>query len=517
MAAISAAATAFREAYFDADSQDFTGLDDWSDFGARRLRYYVLWAYFQGNTYRDIHSWAKKMRADFGLYKYTRDIYNPAFRLGSFYRSHLWGGQLDALAGDGQKEPSALPIVTKNEALREPIALLWKYSNWKVKRKLPPLYGSTLGDVFLEAVDDTERKKVYIKVVHPGLVKDVMKDPFGNVKGYAIEYQRQDPSDAKKTATYQEIVGRDGENVVYKTFMNGKPFAWDGGEAEWSIPYGFVPMVHIQHFDVGLDWGMSELQPKLALFREVDDQGSKLNDQIRKIVDSPWLFAGLTKPTTTPTTTGAASSTTKPEPGREEVPALYATDPNAKAHALVAPLDIAAVATKIQGDLELLEKNYPELALYHVRTAGDVSGRAIRLIQRDAESKVEDYRDTYDDALVRVQQMALTIGGYREYDGFKGFGLESYANGELDHQIGKRSVFAKDPFDDLELEEKRVQNQRTATQASWPLPAYLTQQNYDEETVAALVASPEWQAKMALIGLNSGMGKGGTDNPDDEQ
>ena len=79
-----AGVTAFREAYLNADTLDQTDVTDWSSFEARKLRYDMLWAYFQGNAYRDIHTWARKMRADFGLYKYTRDIYNPAFQLGSF-------------------------------------------------------------------------------------------------------------------------------------------------------------------------------------------------------------------------------------------------------------------------------------------------------------------------------------------------------------------------------------------------------------------------------------------------
>ena len=118
------------------------------------------------------------------------------------------------------------------------------------------------------------------------------------------------------------------------------------------------------------------------------------------------------------------------------------------------------------------------------------------MIQRDAESKVVDYRDVYDGALVRAQQMAAAIGGWRGYAGFDGFGLESYAQGALDHQIGNRPVFAKDPLDDLELEEARLANLKAAVEAGIPLATYMRANGYEEEFVAAVVASPEYQAKL---------------------
>lgn len=501
-----AGARAFREAYLHADQVE---PDSYTDWGARQLRYEVLWAYYMGNAYRDaLHSWAKQMRASFGMYKWTRDIYNPAYRLGQFYRTYIWGGRLDMMAGDGKQEPSALPIVTDNDALRPAIATLWRSSNWKVSRRDVPLMGSVLGDAFIEVVDDLERGKVYLRQVHPATVKDVVSDPFGNVKGYTLEYERMLP-DSTRTSTYSEVVSRDGDAVVYQTFSKGAPFAWGDVMVEgqpvstWAQPYGFVPLVHIKHQNLGLDYGGSELLPRLSLFREVDDQGSKLNDQVRKTVDAAWLFAGMRKPDSSPTVTGAETSTTKPEAGRDEVPAFYSSDPAAKAQPLVAPLDIAAVAANIGAMLATLEKDYPELNLYRLREGQGLSGRAIRLVRQDAESKALDLRDVYDDALVRAQQMAIAIGGWRKYDGFAGFGLESYAAGDLQHEIGDRPVFASDPLDTEEVEAARLDNVQRAVNLGWDAPAYMEQRGYSEEAIASMAESERYQAQTALLVLNS--------------
>lgn len=523
--AIKAGVTAFRESYFDADTQDWTDDAAWIDFDARRTRYAVQWAFFQGNAYRDIHNWSKKMRGDYGLYKYTRDLYNPAFRLGSFYRSYLWGGRLDMKAGDGKERPSALPIIIPEsnqanaDALRMAISQLWQWSNWKTARKIIPLHGSTIGDAFISVVDDRMREKVYLQYVHPGQVAHVMKDPFGNIKEYVIAYNRDDPESKGKDAEYQEHVYRDDSgDVVYQLLKDGNPYHWgttdkNGNQIDtWTESYGFIPMVHVQHFDIGLDWGMSELFPKLALFRDIDDLGSKLNDQIRKYVDAPWLFAGVKKPDTQPTTTGATSGTTRPEPGREEVPALYSNDPQAKAQALVANLDLAAVSDKLQNDLRALESDYPELALIRaMNKGGDLSGVAIELLQRQSGEKIADYRDSYDDALVRAQQMAIAIAGENGYEGFEGFGLDSFVAGDLDHQIGERDVFSVTTTQQLSRRKLEAEAQQAAKNAGWDILSYIKAHGGNEETIKIIEESPMYQAQLSMLqmGLQAANGDEG--------
>ncbi len=457
-----AGVNAFREAYLSAGT---TNPDDFTDFGARGVRYAVLWAMFENTAYRDIHTWATKLRKDYGLYKYVRGVYNPAFRLASFWQAHLMGGTIDPNAGDGQATPSCLPILIpdankKGEALRAALAALWRESNWQVRKDVLSLWGTIYGDVALRPVDDVDRRKVYLEVVTPRILKDVTLDPFGNVKGYVLEEMRDDPRTPNATnprqVTYREEVTRDAENrdnVIFRTFLDNAPYAWNGVAAEWAEPYGFVPFVVIQHNNVGLSWGLSEMMADLPKFHEVNDLASKANDQIRKLVDAPWLLAGVQKPTTTPTTTNTAATTDKPQPGREEVPMLYGP-PGATATPLVAPLDLAATLDHIKELLGEIERDYPELKADELRLSGTLTGRALELAQQPAADKVLQRRPNYDDGLVRAQQMAIAIGGFRRYRGYEGFDLESYAAGQLAHAIGSRPVFQK-TFGDL-LEEQQL-------------------------------------------------------------
>jgi hypothetical protein len=432
------------------------------------------------------------------------------------------GGALDLDAGDGNTTPSALPIVTKNEKLRPAISKIWRWSNWQQQKDIVSLWGAVLGDVGLRVVDDVEREKVYIAPVHPGSIKDVSLDLYGNVKGYVIEEERPDPKNksGKRMVTYTEIASRDGGNVIYKTLLNNTPYPWDGVNSEWEVPYGFVPFVMVKHNNIGLDFGWSELHPAQVKFREADDIASKLSDQIRKMVDAPWLFIGVDKPKSKSETTGTATSTAKAEPGREEVPAFY-SGAGADAKPLVAPLDIAATAGYLKDLVALIEHDYPELTLDLRNQTGDISGRALRLNRQPTENKVAQRRSGYDDAMVKLNQMAVAIGGYRQYDeAFSGFDLTSYDKGALDHSIGDRPVFAKDPLDDLEVEKMFWEVANGAKSAGLPLVIYLERQGWTKEQINQLVASSEYQAreaslKMAVDAATAASENAGNSNPYD--
>jgi hypothetical protein len=234
-----------------------------------------------------MHSFSRPYKANYGLYQYIRSIYSPAQRLGTFYQTHLMGGSIDPLAGDGSKTPSALPILTDNAALRPAIARLWRDSNWQIKKNVLALQGTVNGDVGIEVVDDPIKGRVYLEVVHAGKLSEIEYDAYGNVKGYCRIEQRADPDNDKRSAEYKEEVTRDGDSVVYQTYKNGSLYAWNGEIAEWVQPYGFVPLVMVQHNNVGLDWGWSIYHSALPKIREVDDMASALGDYVRKMVNAP--------------------------------------------------------------------------------------------------------------------------------------------------------------------------------------------------------------------------------------
>lgn len=463
---------------------------------ARRFRYSLYWAMYENTAYDNVHSWAISYRQQYGLYKFVRSIYNPAFRLGEFWASHLMGGILDPAAGDGKETESALPIIIpetngKADELRLAISHIWQWSNWQIYKDNYGRFGAVMGDVALKVIDDADRGRTYIDVINPSQIGDLVVDRYGNCKGYKLEYAVEDPTNPGHTCTYAEIAERlpGTDEVEYSTYKNDKPYDWGEGQS-WVIPYSFVPFVAVQHKNVGLRYGWSELHPSQSKMREADDQASALSDHIRKTVNAPWLFSGVDKPKQdNKAVAGSAQATSSnPNPGREELPALYGPT-GADAKALVATLDYEGVLKHLSGIVEQIERDYPELRFDNMRISGDASGKALRIARQPAEAKVKATRANYDDGLKRAHQMAIAIGGWRGYDGFKGFDLSSYSRGDLDHHIGDRDVFTQDELEKLEESTAFWTDVQAAVGAGVPLEGYLRLKGWDDERIQTVLYS----------------------------
>lgn len=492
---------AFRKEYIQSGLTEGTDIA-FSDFEARRLRYDIFWRFYENTVYDHINKWSQKFMTDYGLYEYTRTIYNPAMRLGDFWQTHLMGGYLDPEAGDGKLKPSALPVIIpdnnkdQDENLRIAISQIWAWSRFQVKKDIMCLLGPVLGDIALMVVDDPLHEQVYVEIVHPGTIKEVDFDRKGNVKAYEIVETRLDPEDPnnKRQVIYLERATREGDEIIYQTYKDGSPYEWEGNPGEeWSESYGFIPLILIQHKDVGMEWGWSELHSGRLKFTEVDDLASKTHDQIRKSVDPMWFLSGVAKANADVARTKTTPTEDRPFPGREEINAIYAHHPQAKAQAMIAEIDLQAVVSEIKNMLEEIERDYPELQYDIDRAIQTNSGRALRLARQRSEVKVVQRRPNYDEGTVRALQMAISIAAYREYDDFIEYDLDSYKDGMLDFRIGNRTVYRLDPIDEAEIEEAFWENAILATQAGVPLIYYLRSKGWHEDDLAELESAIEEQ------------------------
>ncbi len=485
-----AAVTAFKKPNL---IMNISKSEDWDDFDNRLNRYEIDFASFENTVYDEVHSWARQYKLRFGAYRYIRNIYSPAYRLGSFHQTYLQGGLLDPKAGDGTLEETALPIITDNENIRPAIANIWKWSNWQSKKGLYTLYGPVMGDSAIRIVDSPRHGKVFFEVIHPRLIKDITKDEFGNVKHYILEEEVPDPNNANRTVTRTEVVQR-GDNekdVVFQTFKNGQLFPWDGFvdeagnlTAEWVMSYGFIPFVHTLHIDSGNKFGWAEGHAGRSKFREIDDLASKLHDHIRREVEGMWLISGSKKPDSIPKIEGGASSRDRPQPGREEMKNLY-LPAGTTATSLISNLDIVAVTQGIKELSEEIERDYPELMLDESNEVAAASGRALRTRQQPAAGKIKMRRPAYDNGTVIAHNMAMSIGAMQGYEGFDGIG--TFEQGDFEHHIGNRPVFPVDRVDELEEDKLFWETATMAVGNGVELSSWLKSKGWTDEMVRDLV------------------------------
>lgn len=442
---------AFREGYVTADILDTS---DYEDFDGRKLRYQVLWAMYENTMYRDIHKWAQALRNTYGLYKEVRNIYNPTFRMVEFWKMIVWGGFLS----DEAEEEGAIPIKTEHDGIRTAIKQLWMDSNWAVNKDILVGWGTALGDTAIRVTDDTEEKEVRIEPVHPGTLKDYEQDAKGNVVYYEIEEIRvlELPSGKEKDVVYLETAELFDNVVVYETFVDGKPAPWDGYPQTWRKPYGFIPFAIIQHNNVGSPWGWAEAHAGRSKINEIEDLASKLHDYIRKVIDPIWLF-NFKKPKAAADmqmTSGTATAD-RPAPIREEMHSIYVPNPQAKGQALVTDMiDVEKTMIALQGILQELERDFPELQMDIWTVGGYTTGTAMKTARQRVERKVQQRRPNYDGALIKAHKMAMSIGSQAGYDGYDGFG-EDIQDDSFDHSIpADRIIFETDALEALDKKKK---------------------------------------------------------------
>lgn len=501
------AVQAFRESSLVSDV--FTD-ENFSDYEVRKLRYSIYWAMYENTAYSDVHSWAKAFKSTFGLYRFIRSIYNPAAELIDFWSDSLMGGVLDRDAGDGILEPSALPIIMpgeeENPVLRKAISKIWADSNWQVHKDIYTAWGAALGDVFIKPIVRPKEEMAYMKLIHPAFVKDVDMDDQGNVTGYLIERSLPEPENGRTFVRYNEEVEKKGDKVTYKTFLNGKPYAWDGNQAEWSYEYGFVPLVKVQHSNVGSQWGWGEFHKHRTKFTEVDDLASVMHDQIRKLVNPVWIMKGMTAPKSGRITTSHTSPTyDDPQSDREESNAIFAGE-KADAIPMTTNVNLDDVAAEILNVLKAIESAYPELRKEVQAVGGEASGKAIREMRRAAENKVIKKRISYDHGLVEAHKMTIALAGFHEIPDFSGFGVEDYKGPKLEHHIGQRKVYDADPLDDAEFEKMFWQAANEAERSGVHLPVYLERQGWSPENIEKVKEGTAYKAKEttyeAMIAMN---------------
>lgn len=381
-----------------------------------------------------------------------KPLFNPTFRLVEFYVSHVFRGPLDL----ENAETGAAPLLGATAELRAAVIKVWKWSNWSVTLSAWVRLSAMKGDAVIRIVDDQRREKVYLEVRDPGDVCEVTFDEFRHVKYILFQWDAIDP-DTEQSYTYGLAI----DKQTFATFKDGEPFAYpenviDGAPvAKWPNEYGFVPVVMTQHINIGEDFGLAAIAPALPKVNDVNDLASHLGRQERKAIEPQWFLAGINLKTRS-----GEDSTLKRGDNVWWTPNAEAT-----ANALVEQIDIQGVIADLTLRLEEIARDLPELQVDEMLAAAGtaISGRALRILLAPAGERVMEARKGYDADLVRAQQMAVAIAGYRGY--LSGFDLNSFAQGALDHQIDpNRPIFPSDPLEDLQMEQQQlaIENQRVA-------------------------------------------------------
>lgn len=411
------------------------------------------WARYANNIFEDRVFWSSYLTRN-GLYRFTRSIFNPARSIGDFYSAIIYPG---VLATDAKRLPNgaqlAIPLAEDiDPKLRTAIGQLWQWSNWQDGMQLMTLYGSVLGDVGVEVVDELDRGKVTFDVIWPGLVTQLELDSTGNVKSHTIEYDYVDVDDGK-TYTYRKEV--DDQRIA--EYRNNEPYPYDPLiEPVRANPYGFDPFVWCRHKNIGSTHGAPALRNEQVV-DELNSLASHAYDRAHAVLSAPILVSGAqsgTLATAAANATKAASSTETTPPNnsqRESIKFITAGE-----NAAVASIELpeGEVAERMDRLWKGIEREHPELVMYEqLRSMSQVTGPAAEILIGDTGNLVARARAAYDTQEIKKTQMAVAIAGWRANTGawgrnltraqqaFLPFDLESYAAGDLNFDVMPRPLF----------------------------------------------------------------------------
>lgn len=476
--------------------------------------YNLLWAYYNGAMFERISSvfngnfnttwqvsangWAL-YKQNYNLYRNIRLIYNPTRRLVDFYAGQVYPG---VLSEDGASLPDGVQLAVPFSAdtpaaLKSAVAQFWQWSNWQARKSIQVRYGAALGSVLIELIDDVENGQITSEIQWPGFVSDIQLDCAGNVKSYALEYQARNEQAAY---IYRKEVDIDS----FRYFRDGEPFDYDTDTPDGvgrvvDNPYGFVPAVWIKHTDIGGSHGSPVISGSLAKIDELNNLASHVHDQIHKVIGAPvvlWTDGQINNLAATQKR-GATSDFVNTSTDQESVLMLKGPK-EGHIESLVGNLSLADAVQYMHMLLEEMEQDHPELVFYkELRSMSMVTGPAASRLVGDVNSRFAEAAAAYDQANIKLFQMACAIGGFRANSGawgslnrqqqkFAPFNLTSYMDGDLDMAIMPRPLLQPTKAEVAQERQSMWIGVQAAVNAGVPLEVVMADEGWTEEQVAQL-------------------------------
>lgn len=440
-------------------------------------------------------------------YPAMKGLRNPAHRTVEFYSTHLWPDEYEFEDG---------------AAVEEPVRQIWKWSNWPAKQRLAARRFAMLGDLFIKVASrgtgDDPDGRVWLQTLDPEFVTDVSADERG-----FVSYIRTDipfvhrEGDEARNMVRTEVW--DSSTRIFRRWdrdrYDPELLAPDQTRPFSDFGIDFIPIVWAMFQDVGNPRGSGSFTHALEKIDEANLQATRLHAMLYRHNDVTWALAANAldatgRPVPAPRLPGDAQGGTGGDASIVTVGSetFYRLPGTASLQSLVPNLQYGEALAIMNAQLMEIENDLPEMAFHRLREQGQVSGRALRMMMTDAIDKVVEARSNGLQALIRADQMALTMASALGLPGFA-FGDGAFAAGALDHSFKKRDVIAVDEQERWEAEKAKADAAKSMLESGLPLAETLKIRGYDDTEIALLVAANE--AEKSAAAERTAMAFGATD------
>jgi hypothetical protein len=417
-----------------------------------------------------------------------KPLRNPAHRAVEFYVSKLWPGPLE----------QALPIVTKNKALPEAVAKIWEWSNWGAQKQVAARWLSNFGDLFIKVTEKSENgavTRVYLDPIKPKHVTSLTLDERG-----FITFIRIDVPDGDEMHTEAWSKANGGYRLWRHNRAIETPLDQLGTPKEQKdfaqLGFDFIPIVHAKFQDIGETRGIGCFVHALDKIDEANRQATRLhqilfryNKATNAISANAMDASG--KPLPPPSLAGReGSDTSKGDALKMGDDDIFLLPGMSKLEQMVPNIQYDAALNILNAQMDELSNDLPEILYYELKDKGELSNVALKTLLGPAIDKVLEARGNAEPALVRADQMALTIAGIHGLEGFKGLG--DFQKGDLVHTFAERDVIPPSA-------KERAETVKSQVDAGIPLISALTQNGFSEAQIQDVTRTEEYRLRIDTL------------------
>lgn len=460
-------------------------------------QYNYLRAYFLSNGLYDV---LRATLVGMGAPKEAlRPLRNPAYRVVSFYSAKLWPGVL----------PQALPIETDNDRIIKPLQDLWQWSNWNSEKQATARSFAMYGDLFLKVATKSEGERVsrvYLQNVEPQTVTDFSADERGYLTYVRIDVPQVRRLADGKTEPYTLTEVWDKSTQTFRRWEHKKSATTSIsqlGTPTDERPFGafgidFIPLVWQPFIHIGDERGMAAITPALDKIDEANRQATRLHQMLFRYNKPLWAASagGMDnsgRPLPPPRLGGSDGSTLElsDDPATDDVVRLPGAT---KLDAMVPSINYDSALNVLRDMMAEIRRDLPEMTYSELQERTDLSGIAIRYLMEAAVDRLIEARGNAEAALIRAQQMALTIGQATNL--FSGLG--SYEAGDFAHTFKERPVLTL-------AEMERASIVQTYTQGGVPVQTATRRAGWSQAERDEMATDKEQEQAQVQQGLAAAM------------
>lgn len=416
------------------------------DAAFMREYYRLLFAYYQQNGLYDYIN--DNLQATRHSAKILKPLRNPAWRVAEFYASKIFPGTL----------PDALPIVTENERIIEPIHFVWNRSNLSSLKQRWMRWFAIFGDLFIKVNTDEEKTKIWLEAIKPEYVTDFDVDERNFLTMIRIDVPQDLDRDGEVETWHTEFWDKENQTVQVWSHDGGLdvpleelPSPTFQSDFMSMIGDDFIPIVYQPFRDDGSGRGAGAFSAQLDKIDEVNRQATRLAQTLFRYNRALWAISSsgtdkAGRPLPMVSMDSVVDGNGVVQIGDDQMLSL---PPGASLQTLVPPINFDSALATLQEQMNELSEDLPELSYYGISTGSEreISGRAIRYMMDGMISRVEEARGNAEAALQRANEMALTVGANSGI--FPSAG--DWRNGDFVHTFTERPILPTDLFEEAQI------------------------------------------------------------------